>query len=205
MNAPQWLQGRVMPRLKAEGTGHDMPITPARSDTLLRHFASLSPRLQAALLAVAGVIGLALLLGVAVLPALRSLHGSPQRAQQAAAQWQTMQGLQAQAQALRVQPAMSAVESAARLQALMPLLVPAATHSPGDVAQLSLNGARASLTLKGVPAEALALWLARARTEAHAVTLQAQLDRLVRLPEPGPEGTTEPTRWQGELVLGLPP
>ena len=177
-------------------------ISTAGGGAILRHFASLSPRLQTALLAVAGVIGLALLLGVAVLPALRSLHGSPQRAQQAAAQWQTMQGLQAQAQALRVQPAMSAAESAARLQALMPLLVPAATNAPGDVAQLSLNGSRASLTLKGVPAEALALWLARARTEAHAVTLQAQLDRQ---PPPGPEGTTEPTRWQGELVLGLPP
>ena len=205
MNTPQWLQGRVIPRLKALAAGQDAPMSAAHGGAFMRHFASLSPRRQTALLAVAGVLGLALLLGVAVLPALRSLQGNPQqaqRAQQAAAQWQTLLSLQARAQALRVQPVMGTAESVVRLQALMPLMVPAATNAPGEVAQLSLNGARASLTLKGVPAEALALWLARARTEAHAVTLQAQL---VRLPAPGPEGTTEPTRWQGELLLALPP
>jgi general secretion pathway protein M len=58
-----------------------------------------------------------------------------------------------------------------------------------------VNGALATLTLKGVPAEALAQWLAQARVNAHATLKEARLLR-------GTAAT--PPTWDGALVLGLP-
>ena len=132
----------------------------------------------------ATVVGAALLWGLAVAPALRTLQTSA--AQQATLQDQlnAMARMQAQARALQAQALLSQAEAAAALSASV-------QQAFGSAADITIRAADASVTVRGVSADALAQWLATARTNAHAVPLQARLART---------GAT----WSGTLQLGLP-
>jgi len=130
------------------------------------------------------LVGAALLWGIGIAPALRTLKQSA--AQQIALQdqLQTMARMQAQARALQAQAPMAQSDAAAALSASV-------QQAFGSAADITIRAGDASVTVRGVSADALAQWLATARTNARAVPLQARLTRT---------GAT----WSGTLQLGLP-
>lgn len=108
------------------------------------------------------------------------------------AQLSQMRSLQAQAQALQNQPKLAYDEALRSLENSV-------KQQLGSAAQLNVAGDQASLTLRGASAQALAQWLTQARINARAQPTDA---RLVRSP---PVGNDEAARWDGTLVLRLPP
>lgn len=157
---------------------------------LRTHWSGLAPREQMLVLAAATVVGLALLWWLLLAPALKTLRDAPSRHAALDAQLQRMHALQAEALQLKDAPRAQAGEALRTLRGTL-------SQQLGVGAQLAVAGDRATITLKGVPAEALAHWLAQARSGARAVPLEA---RLVRT-----SGATEaPARWDGTLVLALP-
>ena len=111
------------------------------------------------------------------------------------------QALQAEALQLQAQPRANADDAQRALQASV-------SAALGASARLVQSGDRATLTLKGTPADALAGWLAQARSNARAVPQEV---RLVRSPAPESRTATTantgtpPVRWDGSIVLALPP
>ncbi len=121
-------------------------------------------------------------------PARTTLRTADAQAAALGAQLQHMQSLQAQAQALQKQPALGWDETVKALST-------ATQQTLGASAQLSTSGERATVTLKGASADALAQWLVQARVNARSVPVEA---RLVRASHDG--GIT----WDGVLLMGLP-
>lgn len=145
---------------------------------------SVSPREQRLVLLALGVLLLALLWWVALAPALKVLRTAPQQHVALDAQNQQMLRLQAQALALRAQPAMTAEVARSALEAsLKPL---------GASAQMVVQVERVTVTLKAVAPGVLAQWLATARQNARMVPTEARLTR-------NPAGD-----WDGTVVLQLP-
>lgn len=164
-----------------------MAIATCRT-ALRARFAALGLREQRWWRLAVGVLVLVLLLGVGVLPAVRSLRASPQAQQQATAQLQVLQQQQLRAQVLQARPVLAQAAAIESLQASSSLL--------GGNAEISVGDQRVNLVLRATPASALAEWLARARAEAHAVPIEARLTR---------EGPAEGALWSGTLVMSLPP
>ena len=144
---------------------------------------SVSPREQRWVLLAGVLLSLALLWWLALAPALAVLKAAPAQHHALDAQLEQMQRLQTQAKALQAQPVLSV--DAAR-QALE-----AALKSLGSGAQMTVQVDRVTVTLKAVPAGALAQWLATVRQNAHTAPVEAHL---VRSPAGG---------WDGTLVLSL--
>jgi general secretion pathway protein M len=151
-------------------------------------FSALSPRGQLGLRWGGGVVALALLIGAGVLPAVRSLKANPLAQQLANAQLQSLRSLQVRAQALQAKPQLDQAEAINKLQASVSLL--------GGNTSISIGDQQTTLELRATPAKALAEWLVRARTEAHAVPVNAQLTRETQAGE---------VLWSGTLALTLPP
>lgn len=143
-----------------------------------------------------GLVGLALLWWVALAPALRTLNTAD--AQQAAldAQLQVMQGLQIEARALQSQPGLSRDDAVRALEASV-------KQRLGPAAQFSMVGDRATITLKGAPADGVAQWLTQARVNARALPSEARLVRTAG--GAGAAGNAAAPAWDGTLVLSLPP
>lgn len=152
-------------------------------------FGRLSPREQRAVAAAAWVAGLGLLWWLAVAPALATLRQAPERHGQLDAQLEQMRRLAATAESLRGQ---NSAQPLARDAALRALEQATGTLLAGS-AQLSVQGDRASLTLRGTPPEALAQWLSQVRINARLVPVQAELRQ-----------TGAPAGWNGQLVLAGP-
>ena len=185
-------------------------MTPLRQG-LQAAWAGRSPRERLLLGMGVWVLGLAALWMLALAPALRTVREAP--AQQAAldAQWQELKELQAQAQSLQQQPRMTQAEALRALQN-------STTELLGTSAQLQTVGERSTVTLKAVPAPALASWLAQVRTQARAVPVQAHLQRSAAADKvsAGPEAkaanpssvnaSSAPNAimWSGSVVLSLP-
>ena len=132
---------------------------------------------------------LATLLWLLILaPALTTLRTADAQAKVLDAKLQRMQTLQAQAQSLQKQPPLGFDDALRALTA-------ATKQTLGTSAQLNVAGDRASVTLKGASADALAQWLVQARVNARSVPLEA---RLVR------GAATGAAIWNGVLVMGLP-
>lgn len=146
-------------------------------------------REQRLLLAALALVLLALIWGVALAPPLATLKAARQQRGALDAQWQQMQRLQAQAQALQAQPPLSFADARRLLEASIKPL--------GDTAQLSVAGERVTLSVKGISADALAQWLAQARLTARAVPSEARLVRGAAVAGGAPGG------WNGMLVLSL--
>ena len=108
-----------------------------------------------------------------------------------------MHALQAEAQQLQGAPRANPDNALRALQTSV-------TENLGAGARLNVAGDRATLTLKGVPAQTLAPWLAQARSNAKSVPQEAHLVRSnsngAAMPRDG-----APARWDGTLVLALPP
>ena len=155
---------------------------------LRTRFEALNAREQRWLLWGTVAAALLLVLGLGVWPALRCWRASAPAHQQVVRQLQVMQGLQARAQILQAAPRFDADEGVRQLQE--------ATLALGERMQLSAGPQQMNVTVRALPAQALAQWLTSARELAHAVPLQAQLSQ-------GSETGT--ALWSGTLVLALPP
>ena len=118
-----------------------------------------------------------------------------------------MQSLQAEAQQLQATPATSPGDAVGALRTAL-------TQRLGSTAQLNVAGDRATVTLKGASADALAQWLAQARSNARATPLEARLTRSAApAAAAAPTGNAPVTlgstpvampRWDGTVVLALP-
>lgn len=169
---------------------------------------ALAPREQTLVLAASAVVAFALLWWLAVAPALTTLRTAPARHAALDSQLQTMLALQAEAQQLQAAPRASSGDVVGALRTAL-------TQRMGNTAQLNVVGDRATVTLKGAPADALAQWLAQARSNARAVPVEARLARSGNSAAPAPLGAPPPggmapgaasamPRWDGTLVLVLP-
>ena len=150
---------------------------------------ALAARERTLVILAAVLVGAALAWWVVIGPAVQTLGQSAAQHRVLDAQVQQMKSLAAQAQALQSQPKANFDESLRALESATKLRL-------GAGAQLSVVGERATVTLRGVSADALAQWLAQARINARALPTEA---RLTRSPAPGS------TSWDGTLVLSLPP
>ena len=102
-------------------------------------------------------------------PAWRVIRDAPTQLDQLDAQLQLMQRVAAESQGLRATAPVSAAQAALALRS--------ATERLGSAAQLTQQGDRATLTLKGVSSEAIRAWLTEARSGARARPVEAQLQR----------------------------
>ena len=153
---------------------------------------ALVPRERALVAAAASLLALALLWWVGVAPALKTLGQADTRQRNLDAQWQQMQALAAEAQALQARPK-------ARYDEALRALEASVKQGLGPGAQLTVSGERATVTLKGVPASSLGPWLPQVRANARALPTEA---RLVRSPATTPASGA---LWDGTVVLSLPP
>ena len=171
-----------------------MPPPRAMAAALRQHWASLAPREQTLVLAAATVLGLALLWWLLLAPALAQLRASPARNAALDAQLQQMQALQAQALHLKDIPRPTGNET-------LPVLWRSLGQQLSAGTQMSTTGDRAAITLKNVPPEALAQWLAQVRSTTRAVPTEARLMRNTA----STGGASPPAPWNGTLTLALPP
>ena len=171
-----------------------MPPPRAMAAALRQHWASLAPREQTLVLAAATVLGLALLWWLLLAPALAQLRASPARHAALDAQLQQMQALQAQALHLKDIPRPTGNET-------LPVLWRSLGQQLSAGTQMSTTGDRAAITLKDVPPEALAQWLAQVRSTTRAVPTEARLMRNTA----STGGASPPAPWNGTLTLALPP
>ena len=171
-----------------------MPPPRAMAAALRTQWASLAPREQTLVLAAATVLGLALLWWLLLAPALAQLRASPARHAALDAQLQQMQALQAQALHLKDIPRPTGNET-------LPVLWRSLGQQLSAGTQMSTTGDRAAITLKDVPPEALAQWLAQVRSTTRAVPTEARLMRNTA----STGGASPPAPWNGTLTLALPP
>ena len=163
--------------------------------TLAARWAQLADRERHMVLAALTLVAVAALWWLGLAPALSSLRSAETRHRQIDAQLQQMQALQAQAKALQAQPKLSYDEALHALEA-------AVQQGLGPTARLQVAGERATVTLKGVSAEALAQWLAQARVNARAAPSEARLARTASVAAPGAAASA--AAWDGTLVMSLP-
>ncbi len=170
-------------------------------------WAALGAREQRMVSIAGTLVGLALLLSVAISPALKTLRSASKEHAAADAQLQSMRIQAEQATSLRAQRALGYDESLRNLEN-------STKQTLGAGATLSVSDNRASLALKGVSADALALWLSQARINARVVPSEARLQR-----SGASTATTTATvsastatatsatgaNWNGVMVLTLPP
>lgn len=138
----------------------------------------------------------AVLWWLALAPALATLRAADAQHQKLDAQLQQMLSLQAQARALQTQPRLTGDDAQRTLAALLKQTLP-------GTAQMSVVGDRATVTLKGAGADALAQWITQARINARAIPSE------VRLVRSGANSAANPAinrsvTWDGTMVLTLP-
>lgn len=135
---------------------------------LRERWAALSARERMLVSAAVLLVGAALVWGIAIQPAWRTLRAAPAEQARLELAWQRMQREAAEAKRLRALPPVAPTLAAQSLQA--------ATARLGAAARLSLQGERAVLTLTGVPGEAIVKWLAEVRRGARARPVEATLE-----------------------------
>lgn len=138
------------------------------------------------MVAAAAIVVAALLVWlIALRPAFAVLRSAEPQHRALDAQLQQMLGLQQQAKALQAQPKLGHDEA-------LRLLELSLRQRLGTSARLTVAGERATITLAGTPADALARWLTQARVDARALPGEARLSR------------NAGGLWEGTLVLSLP-
>lgn len=146
----------------------------------------LAPREKVLVAASSAIVVLALLWLVAIRPALGVLRSAEEQHRTLDAQLQQMAALQEQARALQAQPKIGHDEATRLLERSL-------RDRLGTTARLAISGDRATVTLTGTPADALARWLTQSRVDARALPGEARLQR------------NAAGLWEGTLVLSLPP
>lgn len=153
--------------------------------TRLTRFGSQRPPREQALLRLAAIV----LVGAGVwtfglAPAWQTMREAEAAHARADAQLQQIEAMAATARALQSQARLSPQQARAALEASIQATL-------GARAQTSISGDRATVTLSGVSADALARWLQQLRNGASARPLEAKLQR-------NAQGA-----WDGRLVLQL--
>lgn len=143
---------------------------PAALAPLQARWRTLEPREQLLVSGAAVLVGLALVWWLLIAPPLRVLRLADAQQRSLDLQLQKMQDLQAQAQALQSQTRMSRSDSLRALEVSV-------KQRLGAGAQLNVIGDRATVTLRHVPADALAQWLVQARVNARAIPGEVRLVR----------------------------
>ena len=141
------------------------------------------------------VVGVAALWWLGLAPALGSLRNAEARHQLVDAQLQQVQALQAQAKTLQAQPKLAYDDALRALESSV-------KQGLGPTARLQVAGERATVTLKGVSADALAQWLTQARVNARAAPTEARLVRNAAVSGPTPPAGA--ATWDGSVVMTLP-
>ena len=154
--------------------------------TALSKWQQLNSREKTLVSAALAVVAAALLWWVAIAPALKVLKTAQVQQLALDAQLQQMQNLQAEAKALQAAPKIKSADAAKALDAVV-------KQHLGVAAQVTMTGNQVSLTLTNVAPEALAQFLAQARTQANALPSQVRL-----------RPSSNPQSWDGTLVLQLP-
>jgi general secretion pathway protein M len=137
------------------------------SQQAVARWQALGARERAAVAIGAAVLGLFVLWSVAIAPALKTLNTAPTQIDQLEAQLQRMQRLAAEARDLRALPPVTSAQANLALKS--------STDRLGSGAQLVVQGDRATLTLTGVPADALRSWLGEVRSAARARPVEVRL------------------------------
>jgi general secretion pathway protein M len=162
---------------------------------------SLAAREQLLVGSAALLVLVALIWWLAIAPAWQIFRSAPAQHVQIDTQLQSMRALAAEATSLRAQRTLTYDEALRNLENSV-------KQSLGAGALLSVSDSRASLTLKGVNADALAQWLSQARINARVVPTEARLQRgAIIAPAPAAPtsaATSSGTTWDGTLVLSLP-
>ena len=151
---------------------------------LRQRWQALPPREKTMVAVAGGLLLAALVWWLLVQPALTTLRTAPAQHRALDAQLQQMRALQAQAQAMQSLPRQNPDDARRALEASVKTL--------GAGARLAFSGDQATLTVSGVPADALASWLNQARVEARVQPGQARLAR------------NAGGSWDGTLMLTLP-
>lgn len=147
-----------------------MSSTPASLRTrAAKAWQELAPRERRLVAIATTLVLLALVWLVAVQPAWRTLARAPAELDRLDAQWQAMQRLGSEAQALRAAPPVPLDQAQAALKA--------ASERLGDKAQLTVTGDRVLVRFNGIAPSALRDWLAEARAGARARPVAASLQR----------------------------
>lgn len=136
--------------------------------------------------ATVAVVAAVLVWLIALGPALGVLRSADEQHRTLDAQLQHMRGLQQEAQVFQSQPKQGRDEAVRRLELSV-------RQRLGTTARMTVTGERASITLTGTPADALAQWITQARVDARALPSEARLSR------------NTAGLWEGTLVLSLPP
>ncbi|VTU20614.1 type II secretion system protein GspM [Variovorax sp. PBL-E5] len=171
----------------------------------------LEPREQRLIAIAAALVALALIWWLALAPALGTLSSAAAEHARLDAQLQQMTSLQMQAKTLQAQPranrgdALRALETSVR-----------DNFGPNAQLQSANAGEGVTIAMRGAPAEALAQWLAQARSNARAVPREAHLTRATQgsnTPSSSPPSRPAPAqnaadtsrvRWDGTMVMSLP-
>jgi general secretion pathway protein M len=157
----------------------------AQTGALRARWVALAPREKWMVAAATALVLLVLLWMIAIGPALATLRTAQDQRRTLDMQVQRMLNLQAQAQSLQAQPKIGRDEALRQLEL-------SARQKLGTTGRVLISGDRVTITLAGTQADALAQWLAQARTTARTLPGEAHLTR-------NAAGT-----WEGTLVLTLP-
>ncbi|HWI83344.1 type II secretion system protein GspM [Ramlibacter sp.] len=152
---------------------------------LRARWGALAPREKVLVAATSALVLLVIVWFIAVRPALNVLRSAETQHRALDAQLQQMTALQQQARAMQAQPKIGHDEA-------LRLLELSLRQRLGTSARLAITGERATVTLTGTPADALARWLTQARVDARALPGEARLNR------------NASGLWEGTLVLSLP-
>lgn len=155
----------------------------ALRDAWQAKWSTLAPR-ERRMATIAGwLLMLAVLVLVAIRPAWRTLSTTPAQLKEVDAQLDQMRRLADEVQLLRQRPPVPPMQAEAALRS--------ASDQLGAGATLSVQGDRATLTLRDVPGDLLALWLDEVRSAARARPLEANLQQ------------SQAGRYNGSIVLSL--
>jgi general secretion pathway protein M len=141
------------------------------------------------------IVGIALLWWVAIAPALSTLRTTGQQHAAIDSQLQSMRVLANQARDLRANRPLSYEESLRNLESSV-------KQTLGSGATLAVTDNRASVNLRAVNADALALWLNQARINARVVPSEMRLTRTATAG--ASTSTSTVSSWDGTMVLTLP-
>lgn len=159
------------------------PQSSAWREALSQRWRAMAERERSGLIVAGTMLVLALLWGVGLAPAWRTVRAAPAQIEALDLQLQEMQRLAAEAKALRAVPPVPAAQAQAALVA--------AAQRLGDKARLNLQGERAVLQISRLRGDELARWLAEVRLSARARAVEAQITRT-------PQGD-----YSGSVVLSV--
>jgi len=157
----------------------------AALEALRARWAAMGSREKLLVAVAAALIAIALVWMIAIGPALSTLRSSNEQRVQLDVQMQRMAALREQARGMQSQPRIGREEAVRQLEL-------GARQRLGTSGRIVISGDRVTVTLTGTPADALAQWLAQARTAARALPGEARLTRNAN------------GLWEGSMVLTLP-